>query len=160
MHRIGQRPYRVRLVWQVQSDLDGTWSEDASLELMPVEVLDLDTVDLVVEQAGRKPDGIINLREVSPRQVEAATLRGYRNGEPWGDDTATREFFYEVQSWGLCPGDAATRTYRFILAGAPVLRMDRNEWQVRLTSQLGYRTPEREDQSVPDDGFDDAVLLT
>lgn len=159
VHQLGQRPYRVRLVWQEQSDVDGTWNEVASLELMPVDVRDLDAVDLVVEQAASKPDGVINLREVSPLQVDDRMLRGYLNDEPWGDDTATREFFYEVQSWKICPGSTEPRTYRFALAGAPVLRMDRNEWQVRLTTQFGYRTPERVDQTVPDDGFEDAIML-
>lgn len=159
VHTLGQRPYRVRLVWQEQDDVDGTWREAAALELMPVEVRDLDAVELVVEAAARKPDGVINLREVSPLQVDDRTLRGYRNGEPWGDDTATREFFFEIQSHRICPGDGESRTYRFALAGAPVLRLDRNEWQVRLTTQFGYRTPERVDQTVPDDGFEDAILL-
>ena len=160
-HKIGQRPYRVRLVWQVQDDLAGTWIEDASLELMPVDVRDLDAVELIVEQAARKPDGVINLREVSPLQVDGWTLRGYRNGEPWGDDTATREFFYEVQAIGMCPSDRAPRTYRFVLAGAPVLMLDSNEWRVRLTTQFGYRREDRQDQTVVDEDevFEDAVLL-
>lgn len=159
VHALGLRPYKVRLVWQRQDDFDHDWIEDASLELMPVEVRDFETVALIIEQAGQKPDGIINLREVSPRQVDEWTLRGYRNGEPWGDDTATREFFYEVQHIGLCPADAKPRTYRFTLAGAPVLRTDRHEWQVKLTTQLSYRTPELEDQTVADEGFEDARLL-
>jgi hypothetical protein len=161
IHKIGQRPYRVRLVWQVQDDISGTWSEDASLELMPVELRDLDAVELIVEQAARKPDGVVNLREVSPLQVDDWTLRGYRNGEPWGDDTATREFFYEVQAIGMCPADRTPRTYRFELAGAPVLRLDSNEWRVRLTTQSGYRREDLVDQTVvvDDEVFEDAVLL-
>ena len=162
VHQIGQRPYRVRLVWQVQDEVDRTWSEASpggSIELMPVEVRDFDSIESMVEQAGRKPDGVINLREVSPLQVDEWTLRGYRNKEPWGDDTAMREFFYEVQHIQLCPSDRAPRTYRFALAGAPVLRMDRNEWQVRLTTQFGYRREDRLDQTVSEDGFDDAALL-
>lgn len=164
VHKIGNRPYRVLLVWQTQDDQDGTWSETnggTSLELLPVEVRDFDSVELIVEQAAQKPDGVISLREVSPLQVDEWTLRGYRNGEPWGDDTATREFFYEVQHIPLCPGDRAPRTYRFVLAGAPTLRMDRNEWQVRLTTQFGYRREDLVDQTVvvESESFEDAVLL-
>lgn len=161
IHLAGLRPYRVRLVWQVQDEDTRQWVEDANLELMPVEVLDFESVDLIVEAAGQKPDGVIRLREVSPNQVDEWTLRGYRNGEPWGDDSDRREFFYEVQLLSLCAGDPTPRTYRFILAGAPVLRMDRNEWQVRLTTQFGHRTPERVDQTVVDEDevFEGAVLV-
>ena len=158
-HTIGYRAYRVRLVWQVRND-EGRWVEDASLELMPVDVRGMDNVDLVVEAPGQVPAGVITLREVSTTMSEW-DLRGYRNGEPWGDDTPAREFFYEVQQIAGCPGQREPRTYRFVLAGAPDLRMDNHEWRVRLTSQLGHRTEDRVDQTVVDgdDVFDGALLL-
>jgi len=118
----------------------------------------MDNVDLVVEAPGQVPAGVISLREVSTT-LDEWTLRGFRNGEPWGDDTPAREFFYEVQQIASCPGDRAPRTYRFVLAGAPTLRMDRNEWQVRLVSQFGHRSEAQQDQTVVDGDSVEGVAL-
>ena len=160
VHLLGQRPYRVSLIWQRQDDIEGRWVEDGRLELMPVDVRGMDAIERVVEQAGDKPDGQIELREVSPLQVDEATMRGYRNGQPWGQDSAAEEFFFEVQAYALCPGDLEPRRYRFTMASTPQLRMDRNEWQVELTTQFGHRSRAGGDQTVPDDdGFEAAVLL-
>ena len=161
-HRLGYRPYRVRLVWQVQNNTTGKWGSDQAaggleIELLPVTVRGIMELDQIVEQSGRHDSGIVSLYEISPLQVDEATLLGWRDGQPWAEGYPRREFFYEIDFASpvtpppRCPGQgpAETKRRRMIPAGAPELRMDNHEWRVRLTDQFGERTAGGVDQTVP-----------
>ena len=159
-HEIGARPYRVWLVWQEQNPLTAKWSQVYSLELVPVRVsADRESIETLA--AGGVPTGSITLREISPIQVDELTLRGYLQGQPWGADEPTREFFFEVQQLPRCAGDPTPERYRFVLAGVPELRTDSFEWQVRLIAQFGRRSRDGQDSTVPGELYDvgDAVLV-
>jgi len=157
VHELGLRPYRVRLVWQVQSPVTGEWgSAEADggleLELLPVLVKGIGGLDMVVEQAGRTDQGILSLSEISPAQVDEQTLLGWRDGSDWLAGNPRREFFYEVQqvSRGTgCSGDPAPKRRRMIPAGAPELVATSFEWRVRLVDQFGSRSAAGQDQTVP-----------
>jgi hypothetical protein len=147
-HIFGARPYRVRMVWQRQDSITSRWSEAFGLELVPVDV-SLGGFRLEDLAAGQVPGGSITLTEVSPIQVDELTLRGYLQGEAWGADEPTREFFFEVQQIPRCPTDPEPERYRFVLEGVPELRADRHEWRVRLVAQFGRRSRDGEDSTVP-----------
>ena len=159
-HEIGARPYRVRLVWQEQSSITAKWSEAHSLELVPVR-LEAGRENLEDLAAGGVPTGSITLREISPIQVDELTLRGYLQGQPWGADEPTREFFFEVQQLPRCAGDPTPERYRYVLEGVPELRTDAFDWQVRLIAQFGRRSQDGQDTTVPGELYPtgDAVLV-
>lgn len=147
-HRVGLRPYRVRLVWQ-ERDADYEWREVTSLELQPVQVLGLDDVDLQIESDGLSPIGRVKLRKVSPSQVDEETLRGNLRGIKWSQDTTQREFFYEVQQLGRCAGEGEHRRHRFVLAANPHYDAENFQWRITLHDQRQARTPDGRDVSVP-----------
>lgn len=151
MHRVGLRPYRVRLVWQERAAATYEWREVTSLELYPVEVLGLDAVDLEIDPDGLTPRGRVRLRKVSPNQVDEETLRGNLRGIQWSQDTTQREFFFEIQQLARCHGDEQPRRYRFVLAAAPHYDAENFQWRVSLHDQRQARTPDGRDVSVPQD---------
>ena len=150
-HALGYRPYRVRLVWQEQDSVTGKWLENASLELMPVNVDSVGSIDIIVSEAGQTPQGNLRLTGISPVQASGDTLLGFRDGEPWGNDRVDREFFYEIQRIKSCEADQETRTFRLVPNGSPELDADSNQWVVRLTDQFGGRDRDLNDQTVPGD---------
>jgi hypothetical protein len=147
-HRVGLRPYRVRLVWQERNH-DHEWREVTSLELYPVLVLGLDDVDLQTEADGMTDIGRVRLRKVSPSQVDEETLRGNIRGIQWSQDTTEREFFYEIQQLGRCVGEGEHRRHRFVLAANPHYDAENFQWRVSLHDQRQARTPSGRDVSVP-----------
>jgi hypothetical protein len=147
-HTMGLRPYNVFLVWQTRDLLSRTWKEDRRLQLMPVHVPALDDSALLVGADGQYKDGAIALLEISPQQVDEATLRGYRDGKPWAQADADREFFYEVVHLKRCPGDAAAQRHRFTLASAPHHDAEEFQWRVSLVPQLVDREGDGTDVSL------------
>ena len=164
-HTIGARAHRVRLVWQEQDSVTGKWAQVHVLELVPVRVTE-GREDLSDLAPGQVPVGQISLREVSPLQVDEATLRGYLNGEQWTTDPA-REFFYELQQLPYrtapCPGAQQPERYRYVLAGVPELRTADHEWRVKLVAQYGRRERDGSDSTVPGEFYvplDGAELMS
>ncbi|MCK9513070.1 MAG: hypothetical protein M0R28_17840 [Pigmentiphaga sp.] len=158
-HRLGLRPYRVRLVWQERTTADYDWREVTSLELYPVEVLGLDNLDLELDPDGLTPAGRVRLRKVSPSQVDEETLRGNLRGIQWSQDTSEREFFYEIQQHARCPGDAEPRRYRLVLAAAPHYDAENFQWRISLRDQRQARGQGGADLSVPQE-IDAPRILT
>ncbi len=147
-HKIGARPYRVRLVWQERNAVTGLWSEVYARELVPVRV-EPGREQFTDEVAGQIPGGSISLREVSPVQVDELTLRGYLQGKAWSVDNPSREFFFEVQQIRRCATDPEPERYRYVLDGVPELETDRMQWRVRLLAQYGRRSRAGQDTTVP-----------
>jgi hypothetical protein len=151
-HRLGFRPYRVRLVWQVRDAITAEWSTangGAELELMPVKVSGIAEIGLEIIHAGRTTDGTIKLTEISTLQANEELLLGYRDGKPWGNADPSREFFYEIQPLKICATDPEPANLRLIPNGKPELDMVNSQWIVRLVDQFGERTPAGLDQTTP-----------
>lgn len=147
-HTLGFRPYQVFLVWQ-ERDLGRVWREVASLELIPVRIRRLDGLDLELGPNGLHPEGTIELRDISPTQVNQDVLRGFLNGDLWGRDTIDREFFYEVRLRPRCAGEGELRRWRFALSGAPYFDGESLEYRVTLTDQEIQRDRNGVDQTTP-----------
>jgi hypothetical protein len=114
-HRLGMRPYRVTLVWQERAR-PRDWREVYRLELTPVRVIDMTEVGRDLGESGNYANGSIRLTEVSPAQVSENILRGQLPaGVQWGAETHDREFFFEVQRYRRCVGDAEPPRHRFVL---------------------------------------------
>lgn len=150
-HRMGTRPYQVFLVWQ-ERDRGMVWREAARLELTPVRIVDFDNASWRLTQQGAHMEGTIQLREVSPRQVDDDTLHGFLNGEQWGHDTSDREFFFEVVQHAWCEdGAGQQRRRRFTLAAEPFYDGERShEWRITLIDQDVVRGRDGVDESLPD----------
>lgn len=155
-HTLGLRPYRVFLVWQ-QRDRDREWRTAVEMELIPVRLAALDSVDLSLSQAGLQPDGGINLTEVSPSQVTEDDLRGFLNGELWGSDTIDRQFFYEVRLHERCvSGDGVdsrilpkgTKRRRFIPGSEPYFDGASHQFRVGLVDQEIARDRDGKDATI------------
>lgn len=149
VHELGLRPYQVLLVWQQRRKLTREWTAVRELQLTPVRVPGLDQLSLVLGQVGTYKDGVVDLAEVSPAQVNETTLRGLLDGQPWTDDDQNdREFFFEMHLMRRCPGDPEPERFRFTLASPPFFDAERFEWQVRLKPQIMERDGNGVDQSV------------
>jgi hypothetical protein len=147
-HAIGARPYRVRMVWQEQDRITAKWSAVHERELVPVRI-ETGRESLETLLGGSVPTGTISLREISPIQVDELTLRGYIQGEPWGAEDPSREFFFEIQQIPYCATDPEPERYRFVLDGVPELRTDSHEWRVSLVAAFGRRERDGTDSTVP-----------
>jgi hypothetical protein len=156
-HTLGLRPYKVTLVWQVQDPITSEWSSSESvggleLQLLPVLVKGIGSLDMVVGQAGRNDDGIVSLFEISPSQADERILLGWRDGQNWLGSDPRREFFYEIQQQERaepCPGAAKNKARRMIPIGVPEFKADEFMWKVRLTDQFGDRSSTGVDQTTP-----------
>lgn len=148
-HRIGLRPYEVFLVWQARDRVSRLWKEDLRIQLMPVHIPALDEAAMLIGADGQYKEGAIAVLEVSPQQIsDERTLSGYRNGQPWAQAEADREFFYEVVHLRRCPGDAAPQRHRFTLASVPHHDAEESQWRFSLTPQLVDRDGEGKDRSL------------
>lgn len=133
------------------------------MELMPVKLRALDTMDLELSQAGLEAEGAIQLREISPAQVTEDDLRGYLDGKLWGKDDPDREFFYEVRLHERCTGaipgvpnsgrvlPVGTKIRRFALGSEPFFDGGRMQWRIGLVDQKIARTRNRVDQTITPD---------
>lgn len=141
-HVLGLRPYRVFLVWQ-QRNRDRVWETVAEMEVVPVVLRALDSVDLSLSQVGLQPDGGISLSEISPSQVTEDDLRGFFDGKLWGADTIDKQFFYEVRLHERCVSDpdngrilpAGTKRRRFIIGSEPYFDGSSHQFRVGLVDQ-------------------------
>ena len=158
-HALGERPYRVFLVWQAR-DARRQPQEVCRVELMPVRIVALDSVDLTLAESGLQPEGGITLREVSPAQVNEDQLRGYRDGAKWASEETGREFFYEVVTHVRCAGAPQTRRRRFVLAAEPHLDGGAGEFRVQLVDQEIARSPDGVDRTRPPMPFGGPKLVT
>jgi hypothetical protein len=148
-HELGLRPYQVQLVWQQRRKLTREWVAARTLQLTPASIPGLDQVSLVLGQVGTYKDGVVDLVEVSPAQVNETTLRGLLDGQPWADDDQNdREFFYEIHLMRRCPGDPEPERHRFTLASPPYFDASNFEWSLRLKPQIMERDGNGVDQSV------------
>lgn len=145
---LGLRPYQVFLVWQTRDRTSRLWKEHARLELMPVQLLGLDELSLLVGEGGQYKDGVVELLEVSPQQVDERTLCGYRDGQPWAEADSHREFFYEAVRRQRCPGDAGPIRHRFILASPPFHDAEAWCWRIKLKPQQVERSEDGKDLSL------------
>lgn len=147
-HLAGQRPYRVWLVWQERTT-GHEWREVTRLELVPVRVSGIADLDVTLASDGAADEGRVLLREISPNQVDEATLRGTLRGIDFTTDSSEREFFYEVQQHPACVGDELPKTYRFARASAPEYDAKNFGWKLYLYDQRQDRTPTGADVSIP-----------
>lgn len=149
LHVVGQRGYRVWLVWRVR-ERGGVYRELKRIELMPVKVDGISEVDWVGDSSGFRHDGGIRLTEVSLAQVSEHDLMGRLNRTDPEDGV---EFFYEVCRYSRCPDDAPV-PQRYTVAGLPEYDVQNYQWVVVLTDQhnskaadgstpLGPRPPKR-----------------
>lgn len=157
-HLLGLRPYRVSLVWQERNRIKGEWIEVHRIELMPVRVRTMEDLALEVGPAGNFFSGPLKLDEVSLQQVDEATLRGYRGGEPWAGGHSEREFFYEVQMRRRCAGDPEPMRHRFTLGGAVHCDGESFEYVLRLVPQIVQRGPGPDDRSIEKPAFTDSGI--
>lgn len=146
-HTLGTRPYRVFLVWQ-ERDRNRTFREVRKIELMPVKLVALDSVDLQLEAAGLTGEGGVTLREISPAQVSEDDLKGRIDGADWAADDGDREFFYEVQRHPRCEGRDPTERRRFVLAAEPHLDGGKLQYRVQLVDQEIARDRDGNDRTV------------
>lgn len=135
-HSLGFRPYKVFLVWQKRNRRQ-EYVEYRRQELMPVQVSSLNEVDLQLQAVGLDKIGGIYLTEVSPSQVNEASLKGYVNNKPLGDD---EQFFYEIIRQPRCATDRPERA-RFTLGALPFLNATAYQWEISLL----YQQPSRSD---------------
>lgn len=146
-HRVGQRPYRVYLVWQ-QRDRDLNWQLHHRRELMPVRVRTLESLDIVASNWGEDIVGGIILDEISPAQVTEDTLRGYIDDIDWVSESTGREFFYEVVLRPRCGDQLSSRTRRFYQASEPSFAPGRFEFSIAVAHQHIARSRDGVDQTI------------
>lgn len=156
VHALGLRPYRVYLVWEEQQR-DQTWKDIKRVELVPVEVEALDSVDLELSEIGIDPDGAIRLSQISPALVSEHDLLGKLDGESISRSDPDVRFFYEVVKHARCAGDPPPVRRRYIPGGEPSHRASSFEWTILLVDNAARRGPDGEDRTfvrddVPDVG--------
>lgn len=149
-HVIGERPYRVFLVWQ-KRDRDRGWVEARRKELIPVHLVAMDSVDLSLTQGGLQPEGGITLTEISPIVTNDSELRGHWDGEPW--ETGDFEFFYEVVMQRWCAGSPETKRKRFTLAAEPHFDGGAGQFRVQLLDQEIARSSNGRDRTIGDQPY-------
>lgn len=143
-HTLGLRPYRVFLVWQ-KRDSQQIYQEIQRIELVPVKVSNLSFVNYELGAGGLHPEGGIRLTQISPKQANERTLRGYINGALPKDD---EEFFYEVRRIPMCEGEGdKPLVRRFTIDTLPHFNGGKFGWEVGLTDQEVPRTHEGEDRT-------------
>ena len=147
VHELGLRPYRVFLVWW-DRDRRQRFTEESvvrRVELVPVKVGSFDSVRWELSPSGMYDDGLIQLSQVSPAQVDAKTLLGKLDGE---DPPPGVEFFYEVVQHKRCPDDRV-QPGRYTPAAVPYFDAERFEWVVVLGTQQAARST-APDRDTPD----------
>lgn len=157
-HEKGFRPYRVFLVWQIRQR-DRTFVEHCRVELMPVRVMTLESLDLTAEVWGQELGGQISLREISPQQVTEDVLRGFIDGVNWAEKSTEREFFYEIEMHARCAGHVP-RKRRFIPSGPPFFRAGEYAFRMSLTEQKVSRSRTGVDQTVGTEHGDQTPVQT
>lgn len=141
-HELGFRPYKCYLVWQ-ERDAKQRFKEIKRIELMPVRVRltsEFTRIKWTLSNGGSRPDGFLQLEDVSPNQVSEADLRGQLDGRDPPDGV---EFFYEIVKQPRCAGEVA-QTIRCALQSVPFLDAAKFMYVVDLKDQAVVRKPETE----------------
>lgn len=141
-HEVGFRAYRVWLVW-VERDATQRYVERKRIELMPIKVSSLASVDVVLDPTGLRPDGQVTLTNISPVQVDEGDLRGYLDGAPLPSGW---DFFYEVRRYPRCAGEQPLPR-RFTIASLPHWDAPGFQYVVRIVDQEVPRSVSGADQT-------------
>lgn len=139
-HLLGFRPYRATLVWQ-ERDAQQRYREIKRIELMPCEVKltsQFTRIQWMLSTGGSRPDGDLQLFQISPAQVTMDDLRGRLDGQDPPDGV---EFFYEITRDARCAGDSA-ESWRYALKSLPFLDAAAFQIVVDITSQITPRNPD------------------
>lgn len=149
VHELGLRPYRVFLTWIRRNARQRYTDADVvrKIELMPVKVGPFDGVRWELSPVGMYDDGLVQLTQVSPSQVDDRTLLGKLDGD---DPPPDVEFFYEVERIGRCP-DEDVQPGRYTPAAVPYLDAERFEYVVVLDTQQNARAKQANADTVDGD---------
>jgi hypothetical protein len=148
-HTTGLRPYRVFLVWrkrQRDQPPDRAFKVIKRVELVPVNLVALDTTDLELTSVGLDAIGGVSLTQISPGQVSDDDLRGKLDGRDLNG--SEEEFFYEIVHRTF-PGQSTPPRRRYILAGEPHHDGEGFQYVVNLRTQAADLGPNGEDQNLP-----------
>lgn len=146
-HVTGLRPYRVFLVWRRRRrDTDGDHDVIKRLELIPVNVVALDSADLELTVVGLDAIGPLQLTQISPAQVSDNDLRGKLDGRNL--NPTEEEFFYEIRHEPF-PGQIEPFRRRYILAAEPHHDAIGFQYVVSLRTQATQTGPNDEDLNLP-----------
>lgn len=134
---LGLRPYRVFSVaqqWSGQAVGRGTLSVLSEVELLPTPLVDFTPMRRRMTEGGFTEDGLVTLREISPRyteeDVQALCCRR--------SDVPGREVFIEMRHDAR---DGQTVRRRFTIESVPFRKAGKFEWQVRLRKANPDRAP-------------------
>lgn len=131
-HELGLRPYRVTVLW-LRRDRQQRFSEVVrSLELVPVQISSLASVDRPLGPSGANVEGEILLTEISPTQADYDTLLGKLEGEDPPDDVS---FFYEIQQMPRCSSSTPIAPGRYAPSSIPYFDAEQFQWVIGLTAQ-------------------------
>lgn len=131
--RLGARPFRVFLVWQVWNGGDrgeGTVREYRRIEILPTPRIDnIDALANATSIAGTIPTGNLRIQEVSVIEFKQDLLNGYLVNE---DEKIPEpyEFFYEVVQDDRHGGHEHRSKFR--LTAPPALMANRASWVLLL----------------------------
>ena len=148
-HETGLRPYRVFLVWRRRRREIAPGREHVitrRIELVPVQLVALDSTDLELTSVGLDAVGGITLTQISPLQVSDDDLRGKIEGRDL--DPSEEEFFYEVLHRPM-PGQTTPKRRRYILASEPHHDGETFEYVGSLRAQAADVGANGEDQNLP-----------
>ncbi len=148
-HKLGYKPYRVQLIWQ-ERQADRSFKELRRLELTPVTMVTMNSLEVVASRWGESNLGGVALEGISPRQVNDDTLRGYIDGEDWVSKANGREFFYEITLINWCSTELKNKRRRFYPATEPNLEADTGQYQISLIQQSNDRGRDESDQVIGD----------
>lgn len=155
IHSLGLRPYRVFLVWEKQQR-DQTWKDVKRVELVPVELVALDTMDLELAEIGVNPEGAIRLTQISPVQVTEHDLAGKLDGVSLDrQNDPDQRFFYEVVKFQRCDGDPNPLRRRYVLGAEPYQKATHFGWRVVIIDNAASRGPGGEDRTFVRDDVPD-----
>lgn len=148
-HVTGLRPYRVFLVWR-RRERDQPPNREFKIvkriELVPVNVVALDTTDLELTAVGLDAVGAVSLSQISPAQVSDDDLRGKLDGRDLNG--SEEEFFYEIIHRTF-PGQTKPPRRRYIITSEPHHDGESFQYVVNLRAQAADVGPDGEDQNLP-----------
>lgn len=147
LHRVGQRGYRVFLVWQ-ERERGGQYRELKRIELMPVRVQGVSDVDWTGDVSGMAREGSLELSEISLAQVSEHDLMGRLDQRDPEDGV---EFFYEIVRYARCADDKP-EPMRYTPAGLPEYDIADLQWVIQVQDQHNPRGPDGEDRTLANRG--------
>lgn len=139
-HEMGLRPYKVYLVWQKRSPAQ-RFEEIKRIQLLPVKYQlssEFTRISWKLDIGGGRPEGEVQLSEISPNQVTEGELRGQLDGK---DPPPDVEFFYEVVLEPRCPGHT-NQIWRYTINSVPTFVPDKFSFVLDLVDQAVPRAAE------------------